>query len=1101
MNTRYRTFFWLLLLAASPLFAEHHLTFSQAWRWIRFDTEEGLPANNIYHIVQTEDGTVWANTARGLAWYDGYVWHSAANELGLPSVRFHKTYAIGDKIFAYLTNVIWIGNQAGFKSFSVFEFLPEDFNFYEAVPLDSVSFLLLGWDVQYKQVKIFMVRQRRVIPLQAPANLMPGIHSVFFRTRSGRIWLNTAKGIYRWADGTWEPWIRRKKSSGRFTHVLENRNHTGVAIAESRSAIKDYWRWDRDRRPQRQKVTESALIVSADMDRNGCLFLVYDVGKIVVEWEDQRQELSSLPSELRDARAVFVSKSNDVWVGTSWGIYLHRRSSKRWEYYSYSSFDLRNRVHEIVEGRDGSIWLATGGGLLRIRPDGGETYITEVLGRPLTSLTAVAEDQNGHVWVGSGSAFHGTYRWDGRSWTYFGPGKGLEAGNIHRIVCDREGRLWFLALNAPPDFNENEGGGAFLYQDGRFIKFGADTGLVHKRVYGMAQGKDGALWFATLGGISKWKDGRWQHWTVKNGLRTNRTFCIYVDSRNRTWFGTHQTGIGYIENGQLTFFTENDGLLSNIIWEITEDHEGNIWCTTNAGVNIYDGKAWYKIDRNEGLLSTYTWPILIRKQKVYIGTFGGGLNILNLADIRGGLPRVYFENPEIRKRTVLLKWRTYSFYGEQRSHRIKVQYRLDGRPWSDWTLQREVFFPDLKPGNHSFEVRARGILGATTTPFHLEFKIQPAIFQRPQFYIPMAILLTILSVVITLSIIRSKQQQEQVRKSEGMYRELFENANDIIYTHDFQGTFLSINKAGERISGYSREEIVGKNISEIVCPEYLPLARDMIAKKLRENVKTTYELEIISKQGRRIPLEVSTRIIWENGKPVAIQGVARDITERKVAEKQIEKSLQEKVVLLKEIHHRVKNNLQIISSLLSLQNTKIRDRRALELLKESQDRIRTIALIHEKLYQSSDLARINFAEYIQNLSAYLLSCYAQIARKVELKIRADAIYLGIDQAIPCGLILNELLLNALKHAVHQQEKGKIQIRFARQNSRYVLHVEDDGPGFPRSFDPRNASTLGWQLIQTLTEQLNGSYSIFSQNGTRVMISFPIKEAKNGRKAI
>lgn len=211
---------------------------------------------------------------------------------------------------------------------------------------------------------------------------------------------------------------------------------------------------------------------------------------------------------------------------------------------------------------------------------------------------------------------------------------------------------------------------------------------------------------------------------------------------------------------------------------------------------------------------------------------------------------------------------------------------------------------------------------------------------------------------------------------------------------------------------------------------------------------------------------------------------------RKQAEEQLKASLQEKELLLQEIHHRVKNNLQIISSLLNLQVEHIQDKQAIEVFKNTQNRISSMALIHDKLYQSKDLARINFAEYIQDLTNSLFSAYEANANKIALKIDVQDIFLSIDAAIPCGLIINELILNAMKYAFPTGRQGEIFVKFhSVAYNKFVLFIGDNGVGFPKDLDLKSLNSLGLQLVSALVKQLSGDIETNTSNGAQFKITF------------
>jgi two-component sensor histidine kinase len=216
----------------------------------------------------------------------------------------------------------------------------------------------------------------------------------------------------------------------------------------------------------------------------------------------------------------------------------------------------------------------------------------------------------------------------------------------------------------------------------------------------------------------------------------------------------------------------------------------------------------------------------------------------------------------------------------------------------------------------------------------------------------------------------------------------------------------------------------------------------------------------------------------------------KEIDTRTQTEFHLREALGEKEVLLKEIHHRVKNNLQIISSLLNLQSTHITDQKTREALRESQHRVRSMALIHEKLYQSTDLAQIDFASYLKDLVNSLAQSYRHGSSQVLINTVAQNIHLDLDNAIPCGLIVNELVSNSLKHAFPENNAGHIEVVFEEPaGDEYTLVIRDDGVGLPAGLDPTQSTSLGLKLVASLVQQLNGTLVMDNTNGASFEIIF------------
>jgi two-component sensor histidine kinase len=219
----------------------------------------------------------------------------------------------------------------------------------------------------------------------------------------------------------------------------------------------------------------------------------------------------------------------------------------------------------------------------------------------------------------------------------------------------------------------------------------------------------------------------------------------------------------------------------------------------------------------------------------------------------------------------------------------------------------------------------------------------------------------------------------------------------------------------------------------------------------------------------------------------------QDITERIKTENDLQHSLREKEILLREIHHRVKNNLQTITSLLDLQAESIKDEESKKAFKSSQSRIRSMALIHEKLYKSKNLERIKAREYIQHLIEYLEGTYQTSSSRITIQTEIENLFLNLDVAIPCGLIINELVSNSMKYAFTAMGKGIVNVKLQKQGNKILtLIVEDNGTGIPENVNPVNSPSLGLQLVSLLTKQLNGKLRIDRSDGTTVSISFPVQ---------
>lgn len=323
--------------------------------------------------------------------------------------------------------------------------------------------------------------------------------------------------------------------------------------------------------------------------------------------------------------------------------------------------------------------------------------------------------------------------------------------------------------------------------------------------------------------------------------------------------------------------------------------------------------------------------------------------------------------------------------------------------------------------------------------------------------------------------------------------ELLNLTHEAIFVHGLDSKILFWNKGACEMYGWKQKEVLGKSSHEILKTKF-PEPLEDVMKKVRDDGYWNGELVHNTRKGD----ELIVNSHWtlksdEDGNPVSILELNSDITHQKMVENEIKASLQQKKLLLQEIHHRVKNNLQIISSLLNLQESYVEDDEALNVLQESQNRVLSMAMIHEMLYDSKDLSTVNFSSYIQNLVYDLFNSYGINTSNVNLHLKVDEIHLNIETAVPCGLIISELVSNCLKYAF-PEKCGNLNIDFhPRDLDEFELIIEDDGIGLPEDMNYKNTDSLGLRLVNSLVEQLDGSIELDKSHGTKFIIRF--KELK------
>ncbi len=345
-----------------------------------------------------------------------------------------------------------------------------------------------------------------------------------------------------------------------------------------------------------------------------------------------------------------------------------------------------------------------------------------------------------------------------------------------------------------------------------------------------------------------------------------------------------------------------------------------------------------------------------------------------------------------------------------------------------------------------------------------------------------------------MDITARKLTEDALREREQRLSNIYDTVGDVIFHLAVEPggefRFISINRTFSSLTGLRSEQVIGKRVSEIIPEPSLTTVLANYRRAIDERTVVSWEEVSEYPSGRLIGEVRAAPVFDDQGRCTHLVGSVHDITARKMMEDAVRASLREKEILLREIHHRVKNNMQVISSLLNLQADHVADADARRMLKEGQLRIRSMALIHEKLYQARDLSKVEFASYIQSLTAHLFKFFKVDPGQVRLESDLEDVRLDINTAVPCGLLFNELISNVLKHAFPGGRKGTVRIRLWREKDGGLkLRVADDGVGIPQALDYRRAESFGLQIVDLLIGQIEGKVELDRTNGTDFTVSF------------
>ncbi|MBX2960770.1 MAG: hypothetical protein KF732_12535 [Flavobacteriales bacterium] len=743
-------------------------------------------------------------------------------------------------------------------------------------------------------------------------------------------------------------------------------------------------------------------------------------------------------------------------------------------------------VTSIKTDRDKNTLIATANdGLYAIDVDGEIIHITKENGLPTNNLTHLFKDKSGNLWIGTNG--HGLVKLGNKAFTYFDNVNGLNNSSIFGIVVDQN-NIWVATGDE----------GVFRYDGKTVTHFNASNGMGGNEVRAIVKDKNNAIWFATNNGLTKYENNKFSTYTTANGLPTNKIRSLMFDKNQNLWIGTSGGGLSVLKENKFINYTEKDGLTHNYIHSILEDNKGNIWLGTGNGINRFSngqfhnyigstnicntyigsiteddfGNIWFGTDRcvvkydgvdfksittNQGLSSNTIYLLLNDGNKnIWVGT-NNGVNKISLNSY-GQIEQIKnyglfegFKGIECNSRAVYKDEKNNIWFGtikglikynpkEDRTNVFQPTARIDNI---------KLFLEDVNWGNVTKDFEPW-----TNLPKKLVLKHN----QNHVTFEYSAINLT------------NPEYVQYSFKLEPFDKDWYKNTKktSVTYSNLPPGEYKFLLKARNNDGIWTNEPI--SYSFTIETPFWQTWWFYLLA--FIGLVYLFIQLSSIKeRRQRKISLEL----------------------ERKVRERTmlIEQQRDEKEILLKEIHHRVKNNMQVINSLLSLQSNYTDDEKSLALFEEAKNRIRSMALIHEKMYQTGDLANIDFQDYIVSLTNDLIATYS-INCDIFLDIKiVDHTKFDIDTIIPLGLLINEIISNTLKYGFIGKDKGIISVYLDKnENDKFVLKIGDNGIGMSRDRFEGDSESLGIELIKVFTEQLDGEIKLLdNKTGTTYELTF------------
>lgn len=811
----------------------------------------------------------------------------------------------------------------------------------------------------------------------------------------------------------------------------------------------------------------------------------------------------------------FVDETNgDVWIGTLSGLIHWNAQEGILTAPDPKQMGLNDSRVMSLGYSDGKVWAGTINGGINLVRSGLVEKVYQHEADELESLssnaiTRIYTDPQGRLWIATYGGGVNLHLGDGRFKRFPEP--------------DREGT--FSDLRCLDIFQASDGRYWITTQGGGVLILDPETGAVENLKHDPADPRS---------------------------LPSNEVISL-LGTEDGMWVGSINKGLAYydFEASKFTRYNKTHGLASDSVFGILSDEEGRVWVSGGRGLSVLDAtsSSFRNFDQSHGLQGSDFNSGAYAKLRDGSLAFGGtnGFNVfyavrsrnnafvppVQITDFKKFNESFSFDKPLNRvsqielqhdETVISFEFAALDFTAPEKN---QYSYKLQGfdKDWVNYSGKREVTYTNLDAGNYTFKVRGSNNDGVWNEEgASLNLVVHPAPWLTWWAY---SIYLTLFALALYLlfqynSARLQRRAEKQYSERLQLYIESIEEASDCILIADAKGTLMFANKTMAEELNRPQEELLGQPIWSVLFDDGADI--DDAKSSLKGEGRYHGEVILKGREGEAATHEVTIASVSQSStSDLAYVGISRDVTERKKTESQLEDyrknlerlvaertealqkeiaenkaiqvhladSLQEKELLLKEVHHRVKNNMQVISSLLSIQAEGVEDALYASLLNESQQRIKSMALIHETLYQSKDLLKIDFHEYISTLTTSLSRSYSVPGVPVHVAVNVEDVALDLETAVPCGLIINELVSNSLKHAFHDQdEMGIINIDFVSNGCLYELKISDNGCGLPEGFDINKNVSMGMEIVSILTSQLEGRLDVCSEEGAMFHLSFP-----------
>ncbi len=751
----------LLWLASSAVpMASAQTTLVEEWRWVHFGVAEGLPSPVVHSVARARDGTVWAATERGPAWYDGYRWQPVLDEAGRPlspAITGYIAPAADGGVLFQAGPTVYVVAARG----AIARPIP-------AAPAGEWASRVISsrgeiWAVVHHNARWKLTRlvdgawRTEPWPGVTPA---PSFDPQLHVGADGRALLSVGAALWERRAGGWRPVVPFVQGRGMIPFVVTTLAREERVVLRSPDSIQGVWArgpsvgavWQKF--PEFGRESPTAFDVGPD----GSGVALLDAGDFLYCDSNGWRRLPA-PHFLGAVTAATFDVSGDVWLATRTGVVLWRRTSERWTQWRVPSASGLNRVNGIAVAPSGELAAATAEGIAF--PDVGGVLRHDAT-LPRFAYTAVVWGTDGTLWAGSGGGVPGVFQRTHSGWRHRTDAPGLERAGLHRIVAGRDGTLWLLGL----PYGRTGRGGLWKIVGERIESVNLPGPLDGARFYDMTEDSAGTRWFATDRGVARDRDGALALLDAGPELSIDVPYSLAPSDGGGLWIGRRVRGIIRLRADLTLESPPKDELYPLGQVTVHRAADGRIWATNPDGIWVRAGASWSLLTRTFGLPTQSVWPLVSHGGDVYVGTMGAGVLRLRLGELGDARPQVVVREPRVEDGRLMMRWSVAMERGRVASEDVASRWRLDGGSWSSWSLETSAPAPVALPWRrHVLQVEARTPLGVTSAEAaERSFRVPPPAWWRREVLTLIAGLLLVLGWLTVLLVRRRRLQEAMARR-------------------------------------------------------------------------------------------------------------------------------------------------------------------------------------------------------------------------------------------------------------------------------------------------------------------------------------------------